>query len=147
MKTDGRIEAQGMVFKWAVREQWLFCEMRGPLQGWIAVGINTIPGLKGTNLIMGAFQDGAPVISDRHVVAVGDHQSVQRLGGTERAVLMEATQDESGVRIQFKLPLRATDEWHHTLEKGRTYHLLMAYSQDPDFGHHSAMRKHFQIKL
>lgn len=145
--TDGYIEADGMVFNWKIQEQWLICDMQGPMKGWIAVGFNTRSGLEGTNLIMGAVQNGEVVISDRHIVAVGTHQSVSALGGLESAVLMEGSQDESGVHIRFRLPLRTPDEWHHNLEKGRVYHLLMAYSRDPDFGHHSAMRKHFQIKL
>ncbi|MFK7849256.1 MAG: DOMON domain-containing protein, partial [Rhodothermales bacterium] len=141
------IEVKGMKFAWGFDEDKLTCKLSAPASGWLAVGFNTEKGLAGTNLVMAAVEKGRPEISDRYILGAGDHRDVVSLGGTPAATLLEGQETATHTSVHFEINLAASDQWHHVLEEGSTIHLLLAYSQEDDFQHHSVMREHLEITL
>jgi hypothetical protein len=154
------ISSGGMTVQWRVEGAMLHCQMSAPTQGWLAIGFNTRDQLMNTNLIMGCVQRGAQQskgqdvvrVSDRFIVAPGLHKSISELNGTEEISNvhgMESLVDgRTQTTISFSMPLHAHDTKHHQiLAEGQQYTLLMAYSMEDDFQHHSTMRTSVPITL
>jgi hypothetical protein len=145
--TMNKIGKNGMTVSWKIEEEHLRIVMTAPATGWVAIGFNTADELAGTNLLMGCVINTEVMLSDRYIVAPGDHRPVSDLGGTPAARLLSGSEDEHATRIEFLLPQKASDPWHHTLQAGQTYTLLLAFSLQDDFAHHSAMRTTTTITL
>jgi hypothetical protein len=146
------ITSDGMTVEWRVDGGMLHCQMTAPTQGWVAVGFNTKDQLMNTNLIMGCVEHGAVRVSDRFIVAPGVHKAIAELNGTEELSHVQGTEHSLEGRIHttisFSMPLRAHDTHHHQiLTQGQRYTLLMAYSVEDDFQHHSIMRTSVSITL
>lgn len=142
-----KIEKNDMTVEWEIRGEWLHVKMAAPTTGWVAIGLNPVEGLVGTNLIMATVEAGAVRLSDRYIVAPGDHRSIADLGGKSSLVLVEGSENKRLTTITVKMPLRASDRFHHDLEPGIKIHLLMAFSLEDDFMHHSVMRTAVEISI
>lgn len=141
------IEVNGMTFLWMFNGGLLRCEASAPTTGWVAVGFNTQNELRGTNLIMGAIEQEFLNMDDQYIVKPGDHRSVIQLGGSE-ALTKRGGKEEDGITtISFSLPQLANDKFHHNLIQGVEYYVLLAFSQEDDFKHHSIMRTTIKLKL
>lgn len=138
--TMNQISKNGMTVTWHLEGERLHLTMKAPTQGWIAVGFNTVDELTGTNLIMGCVTNGEVTLSDRHILSPGHHQSIEKLGGTSAVQLISGQETDNETQIRFSLPLQVNDPWHLELKPGNQYHLLLAFSQEDDFLHHSMMR-------
>lgn len=141
------IAHEGMSVKWRIVTDTLQCVMQAPTNGWVAIGFNSRNELKGTNLLMGAVKNGKCIMDDRYIVAVGDHRSVKDLGGFCAVTNISAAEERELTWISFSIPLQVNDGFHQKLNEGNTYYLLMAYSTEDDFTHHSRMRISVKIKL
>lgn len=142
-----KVERNGMVFEWMTEGASLRCKIRAPTQGWVAIGFNTHSGLTGTNLIMGAVEQEFYRIDDRYIVAPGNHKSMIQMGVDDQITLKNAKEWQGTTMIEFVIPLQSNDKYHLQLNKGNEYHLLMAFSAEDDFDHHSMMRTSTKIKL
>lgn len=142
-----RVEVGGMVFEWRVEKDRLLCKLSGPTTGWVAVGFNTKAELAGTNLIMGCVEHGVVRIEDRYILQPGLHKSKLELGSSDR-ITDKGGQVEKGVtRLRFAIGPGAIDEFSYTLKTGEPYHILLAYSRETDFMHHSIMRTELDLVL
>ncbi len=141
------IERNGMTFRWLIQEEYVSIEISAPQQGWVAIGFNTKSGLTDTHLLMGRMVKGQAEISDRYVLAPGKHQAITKLGGTKWSTRISGLEDRQRTLIRFSLPLNKADEWRHRLVPGKKYYVLMAFSRDDDFQHHSMMRTEVLIQL
>ena len=141
------ITQNGMTVAWKLEDDRLHINLFAPTDGWVAIGLNTTAELTGTNLIMGCIVAGQVTLSDRYIVAPGNHRSITDLGGTSVARVLSGTETKAGTRLEFTLPLKAADQWHHDLPAGKKIHLLMAFSREDDFAHHSMMRTSVEISL
>ncbi len=137
----------GMKVSWEVKGSLLEVEMQAPTRGWLAIGFNERNELSGTHLIMGAVRGEAVELSDRYIRQPGQHEAIERLGGTPVLRLGEGEEDAAGTRIRFTLPLAAADRWHKNLVPGQQLFLLVAFSREDDFFHHSMMRTTLSITL
>lgn len=144
---ENSVTQNGMTVTWTIESDYLHIEARAPTQGWVAIGFNIKEGLQGTNLIMGAVKNGKVHIEDQWIVAVGEHKSILDLGGQDLLLEKAGKENAKGTTITFRIPLQATDDFHHNLEKGKAYHLLMAFSREDDFTHHSMIRTSVKIIL
>lgn len=142
-----QVEKNGMVVRWAIQQDRLHFEMTAPTRGWVAVGLNTKDQLEGTNLIMGAVEEEFYRIDDRYIVAPGNHRSMGELGSTDQIRNRYGKEDQTHTVVQFTIPTAAVDHYHQTLVAGKPYFLLMAYSAEDDFDHHSIMRTTIKINL
>ncbi|NJK83355.1 MAG: hypothetical protein HC912_05580 [Saprospiraceae bacterium] len=142
-----KVVQNGMTLEWRIAEGRIWVSMHAPTQGWLAIGFNEQSGLPNTNLIMASVRGEQLVLSDRYVVAVGHHQSIAELGGTPSAEGGSAKETSEGTTIEFSLPLKAKDQYHVDLEEGKKYYVLMAFSREDDFAHHSMMRTEVRLVL
>jgi DOMON domain len=137
----------GMTFQWSFSKDNLHCKVIAPTKGWVAIGFNTVDELSGTNLIMGAVEQDFVMIDDRFIVKPGSHKSITELGGSEALTQRAGSESNNNTTISFSIPLSVNDKFHHDLQEGKEYYVLMAFSQEDDFQHHSIMRTTIKIKL
>ena len=147
-KTDfNSTTINGMTFHWRFSKDHLQWKATAPTDGWVAIGFNTKDELSGTNLIMGAVEQDYVTIDDRFIVKPGDHKSIIELGGSEALVQRTGAEENGKTSISFSIPLSVNDKFHHNLVEGKDYYVLMAFSQEDDFQHHSIMRTTIKLKL
>ena len=141
------VEKNGMKVSWVIHCEKIDFTVFAPTSGWVAIGLNEDDSLVGSNLIMGAFKQEQAIVSDRYIVALGQHEPVEDLGGKDHLSNVKCTEDDLGTTLTFSISRRAVDEYHFSLAPYRSYHLTMAYSMADDFKHHSAMRTAVEIIL
>jgi hypothetical protein len=142
-----KIEKNGMTVEWEWQDESLLMRLAAPTGGWLAVGFNLSNELSGTNLIMAAVAESKVRLSDRFIVAPGDHRSMADMGGIDGLVLMAGSEKDGQTSVLFRVPSAASDQFHFNLSPGKRFHLLMAYSLEDDFMHHSVMRTSIEITL
>jgi len=135
----------GVEFRWALQDGRLLhgC-MRARTQGWVTVGFNTRPALDGARLVMGRVVDGRAQVEvhqaqpPRHARIAGSDDAVRVVGGTHEG---------SFTRLCFVMTLGPIDRSDVTLVAGATTHLVLAWSHERDFDHHSADRGAVDVVL
>ena len=96
---------------------------------------------------MGVAEFGFFEISDRFVVDIGNHQSIEDLGGNDVLFNRKVTENSSGTTMEFTIPLSPNDPYHYAMRKDDVIYLTLAYSHSDDLTHHSAQRETVKIKL
>lgn len=142
-----KIEKNGMTIQWKYSQNTIDFEVFAPTQGWVAIGFNETNQLKGTHLIMGTVKEGEVILSDRYIVGIGNHQPVEKLGGINHLYQPKGEENDKGTTLSFSIPIEAGDEFHWNLRENRPFSLLIAYSMEDDFSHHSRMRTAVDITL
>lgn len=143
----GTVSSGGITFSWAHIGGELRCHVQAPTTGWVAIGFNEVAELTGTRLVMGAFINGEAIVSDRTVVAPGDHRQIEDVGGVSDLSQPSGTERDGTTEISFTLPAATAHEWSHDLRQGTTVYLLLAYSVADEFDHHSRVRRHLTVRL
>lgn len=147
------ITVEKMTISWHFIDDTLAVTATAPTRGWVAVGFNQRNNIVGTNLIMGAVwrdPNGAEAIvniEDQFVVRSGEHLPVVDLGSASALTAVGGEETGEQTTIHFRLPIKAVDPYHFSLQPGTTLYLIAAYSVDDDFAHHSRMRQHIRIRL
>jgi hypothetical protein len=96
---------------------------------------------------MGCVKDGQVLIEDRYIVRPGLHKAKPELGSPEQLTEQTGREEGNHTTIGFVLPLEKQDKFSHQLVPGQFLWLLLAYSQEDDFEHHSMMRTWAEIRL
>lgn len=148
MSGQQSITLRGMTFAWAYANTQLHIALRAPTRGWVAIGFNQRNQLAGTNLIMGAIlPNGTVHVQDRYIMRAGLHRAKAELGAHDRVGNAWGIENRNTTDIRFSLPITANDRYSYTLARGQQWHVLLAYSVDDDFMHHSRMRTHTIVQL
>ena len=141
-----KFETDGVSFQAWHGNGRLHCSFTAPTRGWVAVGFNNQQRLKGTRFVIGALFGGSLRVEE-HIAVVPSHPTVEAMG------LASAVNDGSGgvsdgkMSLRFSLPHLFTDTDNPTLLSGTVPYLMLAWSHEVDFAHHSAWRRHFSIDL
>lgn len=117
----------------------LHAQLHAPGPGWVAVGFNDQATLDGSRLLMFAIVDGE-VVGEEHRAEPPNHR-VQRVIPRDDLV---GRLDERGLLVSFEVPAARADV---PLARGQEVWLTLAWSQSPDFGHHSAGRAAQWVRL
>lgn len=140
------LSKNGMTLRWRHADDRFYAELFAPTDGWLAVGFNERATLAGTRFVIGHIKGGEPY-AEVHLAQPPQHRNVQELGGQPDLQLIDGDIKNGVSRIQFSLPQQGTAPYALNLAPGQTIHLMLAWSQDPDFTHHSAMRVHLPLAL
>lgn len=157
-----QITTDGVFFSWHHRQNRLFGNLRAPTKGWIAVGFNDMPKLEGTYFVIAHVQQDRMNVAE-HIAQPPRHTNVRQLGrlpqiddlqGTyhsghpkDRELGRELGQKLGISWLSFSLPHHFPNGQVPTLSPGHNTHLMLAWSHEADFNHHSAWRRHFDITL
>ncbi|CAD5250518.1 MULTISPECIES: DOMON domain-containing protein [unclassified Imperialibacter] len=141
------IRKNGMEVIWAHQDDRVQFELKAPTTGWVAIGFNEADQLKNTYLIMGRVANNLATVKEHFVVEPGDYRPIETFGAPVLVDSIEGLESEDGTVIRFSLPIEAIDAYRKDLEPGKSYSLLMAFSLEDDFQHHSVMRTQTTIQL
>jgi hypothetical protein len=142
--------AAGVSFHWTTSHGELHGCIRAPTRGWIAVGFNPKGELAGARLVM------ARVVADKaqievHIAKPPAHVHRQNQDGSERAQALTSMQtkeqNQTHTEICFRMPLAAADDEDVALVPGETVYMILAFSHEADFQHHSAQRDGVKVTL
>ncbi len=135
-----------MSFEYVVENDSVWVEIKALTYGWLAVGFNDKNEIVGSDLKMFCVKDGHLEAEDQFVRGFQLHPADSKIGGTNNIRRLKGWESEEGTRITFKIPLVSKDEYDYSHQLGANFWLILAYSIDDDFEHHSIMRKHFLTK-
>lgn len=146
-KPPQQIAKNGMTVSIEHRTDSIWFELEAPTKGWIAIGFNDTAQLKGTYLIMGAIHNGTVTIEEHHTFSPGDYRSFSDLGIDSSVTHKIGIEKNGRSKISFQLPVKSAHNFGKDLIEKKDYTLLMAFSREDDFRHHSSMRTSVNIKL
>jgi hypothetical protein len=141
------IERGGMTVRYEILHDSVTIELSAPTHGWLAIGFNDRNHIVGTDLKMLRVIGKRVEASDRLVQGLGVYPSDEALGGEMNILMLTGKEQGQRTTLSFRLPLISGDPHDMDLRPGQSLWLIMAYSAEDDFGHHSRMREHVQIKL
>ncbi len=141
------IKASGITFSYEINGDALKCALTAPTQGWIGVGFNHNNSIVGSDLLLFHVVDGKPSSRDLYVKEVGNPINDKANGGSNTITLIDGMEDDSSTKVVFSIPLNSRDpnDFVHIIEN--EFWLILAYSVDDDFRHHSRVRKHLPLVL
>jgi hypothetical protein len=135
----------GVAFDWRHADGRLHGTLTAPTTGWIAVGFNMSRGFRGTRFVIAVARQTLTV--EMHVALVPDHPTIESLGGRSGLADVSGRNDEHGSTLSFSLPHSNTAPFPLELSPGTPVHLMLAWSHETDFAHHSAWRRHLDAVL
>lgn len=147
MQEPKQVSRNNMEVSWKYDAQRIWIEMSAPTDGWIAIGFNESKEISGNYLLMGRVRDGRAELVEHSTLSAGNYKPITQLGGSIQVQDVGGEENENRTRIKFSLPLKAIDAYRKDLAHGHEYVLLMAFSREDDFQHHSMMRTAVEINL
>lgn len=141
------VTKNGLKVGWKHEGENIHFSMSAPTDGWIAIGFNTGTGMTGAYLLMGRVVNGKAEVVEHYTSSPGEYKSIIDLG--EKAQVTEVSGKENGrsTQISFSLPAKAVNNYQRDLLPNSNYTLIMAYSLEDDFQHHSTMRTSTSVTL
>ena len=141
------ISKNNMTVKWKIEKELIHFEMEAPTDGWVAIGFNENGALAGTYLIMGRVKNGEIEIVEHYTDRPSSYKSIIQYGIKSQLTNISGTETEYSTSLKFSIPMKAASRYHKELMSDTKWKLLMAYSLDDDFQHHSIMRTSVEIRL
>jgi hypothetical protein len=135
---ERRIDADGTHFVWQHAGGRIVCAFAANADGWIAAGFNEVRDLRGTRFVVAAAPPG--LVAER-LARVPDHIAAPV------PALVEARVARAGARVQLDFVFPQEIPGGPSLAPGTRAHVMLAWSHDRDFAHHSAWRRHFDVVL
>jgi len=96
---------------------------------------------------MGRIKGGRPEVVEHYVEKPGLYKPISEYGVLNRVISVWGEESKKGTILRFSLPTFKTSKYHKELRSKSKWCLLIAYSRDDDFQHHSAMRSSVNIIL
>lgn len=145
--TTKEIIKNNMTVKWQIEKKRILFEMEAPTDGWVAIGFNESSSLAGTYLLMGRVKNGKTEVVEHYTFKAGTYKPIVQYGVASQITIISGTETTNFTRLKFSIPVEAASRYHKELFTDTKWTLLMAYSLDDDFQHHSIMRTSLNIKL
>ena len=140
------IDQDGVSFAWRHETHALIGIVKAPTRGWVAVGFNESSELKNTRFIIAAVST-SPIHVEEHLALVPEHRPVEELGMPATLIHAEGGFTAGVSTLIFTLPHKIPGRPNLNLAPGNTVNVMLAWSMEQDFDHHSAWRRHFTITL
>lgn len=143
---SGIIRDDGVTFEWRHENGLLLGFMTAPTPGWIAVGFNETGDLRNTRMVM-ATVSVTPIRVEEHIALVPDHRPVGQLGQPPIVTQADGLYQDGVSSLAFALTDTVPGRPALNLAAGAQVHVMLAWSHEPDFDHHSAWRRHYAVTL
>lgn len=141
------VEKNGVVITWYHQNDRIHFEMCAPTRGWVTVGFNESDGVAGAYLLMGRIVAGRAEVVEHYTRAAGDYRPITALGGQPLVDEINGKESAQKTRIQFSIPTHALTTYRKNLSPGKSYFMILAFSREDDFQHHSMMRTSVKVTL
>ena len=134
-----------MKLQWEFVGEDIEFQIEAPSKGWLAIGFNETAALPGTYLLMASVENQVTKAVAYKIIAPGDYRPITTLGGKANLVILEGQEAQQQTTVRIQMPQFVNDGFHKKLIAGSTWTLLLAYSREDDFQHHSMMRTSLPI--
>ena len=129
-----------MNVSWHFGNERIYFEMSAPTDGWVTIGFNTQSGTTGAYLLMGNIINGKVNVVEHFTKSPGNYSPITKLGAESQVENIEGIEKNNNTLIKFSLPKKAFSKYQKDLLEGNEYNMIIAYSREDDFQHHSMMR-------
>ena len=136
-----------MTVSWYFKNDRIYFEMSAPTDGWVTIGFNTKTGITGAYLLMGNVINNKVTLVEHYTKSPGNYSPISRFGANPQVENAEGIEQSRKTIIKFSLPTTSSSKYQKDLSEGKEYYMIMAYSQEDDFQHHSIMRTSVNVKL
>ncbi|MEO0895681.1 MAG: DOMON domain-containing protein [Bacteroidota bacterium] len=137
---EQELSRYGMTVSWKKEEHGIRFHMKAPTKGWICIGFNDGKGMKDSWLLMARMMNGKAELVEHFTLKPGQYHPISDLGGQEEVREVVGHEEGNYTHFSFLLPFQPASTYQRELTTGKTYDMVMAYSRDKDFQHHSMMR-------
>lgn len=144
---DKTVSKNKMNVSWHYKNDRIYFEMDAPTDGWVTIGFNIQSGTTGAYLLMGNIINGKVNVVEYFTKSPGNYSPITKLGTKSQVENIEGLEINSNTAIKFSLPVRAFSKYQKDLSEGKEYTMIIAYSREDDFQHHSMMRISEIVKL
>ncbi|MEM9078443.1 MAG: DOMON domain-containing protein [Bacteroidota bacterium] len=141
------LKASGIAFTYEVVGDSLECQLNAPTNGWIGVGFNDKNSIVGSDLLLFNIVDGIPSCTDLFVKGIGSPVRDDKNGGKNTINLRGGIERKSYTSITFSIPLDSGDPNDFLLLPNKEAWLILAFSVNDDFEHHSRVRRHIPFVI
>ncbi|WP_248724155.1 DOMON domain-containing protein [Seonamhaeicola sp. ML3] len=136
-----------MTVSWHFKNDRIHFEMAAPTSGWVTIGFNTKTGISGAYLLMGNVVKDKVNLVEYYTKSPGNYDPISKFGVNPQVENIEGKEQFRKTTIRFSLPTTSISKYQKDLSEGMKYYMIMAYSQEDDFQHHSIMRTSVNVKL
>ena len=141
------VSKNGMEVHWHFKQNRIFFTMKAPTRGWVAIGFNTTEKMTHAYLLMGRIAKNQAEVVEHFTIFPGAYEPIKTLGGITQVQDMYGSEKVNTTVLHFSLPVKALGQYQKDLLQGNTYFMVLAYSQEDDFQHHSSMRTSINVEL
>ncbi len=141
------IRKNNMIVRWEIVKKHIHFEMEAPTDGWVTIGFNETTTLAGTYLLMGRIRNGKAEVVEHYTEKLGSYKPISDYGISSQTNDIAGNEKGNRSKLHFSIPIKKTSKYHQQLSPGTKWSLLLAYSLEDDFQHHSIMRTSVEIKL
>lgn len=136
-----------MTVNWQYQNDRIYFEMSAPTGGWVTIGFNTGSGMAGAYLLMGHIVNSHANVIEHYTSNPGNYQPINNYGIQSAIQDISGNEDSKRTTLKFSLPIQAASKYQKDLKKNMEYTMILAFSHEDDFQHHSMMRTSVKIKL
>ena len=134
----------GIELSWQNDSTYLYVGLTSPGTGWVAIGFDPEQQMKGSNIIIGAVENGEAVARDHSGTSPTGHSEDSR----SEIVQFAGTESAGKTVIEFSIPLQSNDPSDKALQPGQTVSIILAYHASSDsFSAHHTKRTTTEITL
>ncbi|WKN44533.1 DOMON domain-containing protein [Tunicatimonas pelagia] len=144
--TNNPVTVSNITFQYRLHADSLEIQVSAPTHGWVAVGFHNDAKLIGNDLLMFSVIDGM-VVYQEYIRNWNDHPEDTALGGENSIDVIGYLEDETSTTVKFKIPINSGDSFDTIHQPNRDFYLLLAYSVEDDFNHHSMVRKQIPYRF
>jgi len=144
---DNPLTVDGITLQYYLYPDSIEIQLSAPTKGWVAVGFHSENQLVGSDLLMFSVQHGQIVYQDQYIRNWNDHPQDSILGGRNNISIIGYLEDEGSTSVKFKIPINSGDAYDKAHQFDQDFWLLLAYSVEDDFGHHSITRKQIRYRF
>lgn len=136
-----------MAVEWIEVDGRMAFALVAPTYGWVTIGFDEDNSIEGAYLIMARVRNGKAEVVEHYTSSPGKYQSITELGGKAFVQDVEGREEDGETHVSFSLPIDKETEYQRALRVGQDFFLIVAYSREDDFQHHSTTRTSIQINL
>ena len=136
------LAVNGMNLRYEVIQDSIYAFLSAPTKGWMMIGFNSKNSVEDADFKFFNIESNVMNTSDRVNIGGRNYPPDEDLRGVNNIRVVSGQENSSGTAIHFVIPLKTKDrnDFQHYLNQ--SFWLILAYSEEDDFQHHSRMRKH-----
>jgi hypothetical protein len=141
---NGReVRKDDCLFSWEINDELLTVTMSAPASGWIAIGFSPTSVMKDANIIIAYVKKGEVFYRDDYGDSLFSHKPDTEGMGENNITEVSGFEENKKTSVTFTIPLDSGDKRDKALVAGKSYKVIMAFSNKDDFNARHTQRFSF----